>query len=1147
MSFTSLMISGRVTNGENGKPVHGILVQIRAVFGSGWEHDEECKIDLGCTLTAADGGYVLVVDPGSIPEHCRCKGPFELRMKLRDRDGSVIHKTRLKVEDCSCSDIVEFDATLDADDLSCHLSRPLSWAAPEDPFLPDSVFDDIEEALEIADAGRLSERRERLFDCVRPTLAIFGDSLDDAWQVLGGDMAARERYLDILNAICVTSEAGCGCASGEDAGDVLQEILSEPCDDTPCRPVKSDHESACCSGNSCPTGKSLVSDEAMSLMIFAAMHVSCGHKPTMVKYVGALIEQLCRFQLLSALHQAAVDLICRKPGSSNHFRDLLDYLLCVCTGDQTCGHVPCCHLCLRQPLLDCVVDTYRNWCSIGCYTVSTINPQRACAGETVAICGCGFGDIPGRIQFVQHGTMQPGPVAEPTTWSDKRICVSVPTSAGCGLTIIPPVRTINVCDRFLDYRISGRMLAEFEGTSADILKFVVKGHQNDDCLLPGEVLKVRWKVCAADSVSVRIVNTDTGAVIAQISPAPDLGRWDFDQTDFHQTTRVRVEIVATGQCAPATVTRSLELVFQNPPDLSIEGVEVTQAIQYFRADQHLTDPADRGPDNSLQLVANKSAWVRTYLRSGQIPTFDNGQLGNVGGTLRVERRVGGVWSVVANLAPVNAPVTAQDSFSSYDAERRDIDATLNFIMPANIVTGLLRLSITVSSPDDCYGGSDTARQLVDVDLEQELRVAAVTIGYSGPPLGGGPDINLPAPNLGQVIADTSFALRVFPVGSLPNVRIIDSQTTGQALTDDTFPAGGCDPGWTPILNFVADARTNDGNQSDWLYYGLVNSAIPRNHSNTGCANGGNGAGLSNRPVTLAHELGHQAGLPHAPCGAVGTPNASYPLYEPYDTGMTTVNSDGDTVYSDASIGEYGLDNNDGTIFRPAVSEDLMGYCTPRWVSIFTHNYMLNRTEFDPIPLATGVSSGGSAGQGSVNDERQDQVQPFVTVVGAIDDARQVSVASLVRVPTRPLRMAGAQTELVLELIGKQGEVITSAPVFTMDSHEAGDGGCGCGPRKDPAKPPFSFIAAMRDVDPGYAIRIREGDEVLWERQRPANPVKVAGPKRRSARTASKSRGRPPARSAGMPQTTGCNGRRTESAGTGSPSGSPETRRRSTRP
>ena len=49
-------------------------------------------------------------------------------------------------------------------------------------------------------------------------------------------------------------------------------------------------------------------------------------------------------------------------------------------------------------------------------------------------------------------------------------------------------------------------------------------------------------------------------------------------------------------------------------ELRIDGVEVSQAIQYYHAHRHLTDPADRGPDNSLGLVAYKPAWVRVYVR-----------------------------------------------------------------------------------------------------------------------------------------------------------------------------------------------------------------------------------------------------------------------------------------------------------------------------------------------------------------------------------------------------------------------------------------------------------------------------------------------------------------------------------------------------
>ena len=49
-----------------------------------------------------------------------------------------------------------------------------------------------------------------------------------------------------------------------------------------------------------------------------------------------------------------------------------------------------------------------------------------------------------------------------------------------------------------------------------------------------------------------------------------------------------------------------DYMFEEIKHLYIHGVEVTQSIQYYRANEHLTDPADRGPDNSLRLVAEKA-------------------------------------------------------------------------------------------------------------------------------------------------------------------------------------------------------------------------------------------------------------------------------------------------------------------------------------------------------------------------------------------------------------------------------------------------------------------------------------------------------------------------------------------------------------
>ena len=67
------------------------------------------------------------------------------------------------------------------------------------------------------------------------------------------------------------------------------------------------------------------------------------------------------------------------------------------------------------------------------------------------------------------------------------------------------------------------------------------------------------------------------------------------------------------------------------------------------------------------------------------------------------------------------------------------------------------------------------------------------------------------------------------------------------------------------------------------------------------------------PGTIAHELGHNLSLTHAPCGSAPNPDPSYPSL-------------------DGSIGAWGYDVQDGGgLIRPFVP-DLMSYCGDRWIS-----------------------------------------------------------------------------------------------------------------------------------------------------------------------------------------------------------------------
>ena len=850
-----------------------------------------------------------------------------------------------------------------------------------------------------------------------------------------------------------------------------------------------------------------MSNEKVITLTMAALHISCGHTETAKAYLSAILDQICRFHFIGALHRSALKALCGGNNARSHFRDLIEFIKGKCQPDNDDFVIhdpfPCCETCLDEDLERCIRDAVCAWKNISCYTLTDVKPRRACSGDRIVILGKGFGDIPGQIVFNEKGTCKPGDVVvmpeggcdEEVFWCDTKICVIVPDNAGCGLVLLLPADTVRACDRFIELRPTGCIQNGFEGTSVEILKFIVKDHSDNECLSPGEPLKIRWMTCAADEVKIEIIDAESGTVIDSLDPAELSGKWDFTSTIFNSTTHLTVRITAKGQCEPETINRDLTFIFQKPANLSVDGIEVTQAIQYYKASQHLTDPADRGPDNSIQLVTNKTAWVRVYLRSGQDPSFDNGQIPQVDGTLIVERRVNNIWGVVANLTSQNGPVIAEDSFVSYDLERRNINNSLNFVVPANIMTGLLRFRVSVSSPFvHCGKGFDTAQAIINVNLTQTLNAAFITIGYNGPDATGTGTLNLPAPTLAQCQAETSWAMTTYPVSGNPNVRVAGTFVTNTPLNDPRSCPGCCSPNWTPLLDDIenlvtADQAANPG--TTWAYYGIINNGIPYNVP--GCSGTATG-GIAGFPVTYAHEIGHQFGLPHAPCGSVGTPNPSYITYEPYDL---PIDPAGTTDFTMASLGEYGLDINNGNIANPNTAEDFMSYCNPRWISLFTYNFLLNAAGLVPQIIPTGA--GGGVAERVIQDVEVNEfvrnpfvIEPFIHILGVVDQEGRVEVTSVSRLETRYRISNGRQTEYLAQLLDEEGKVIAQDSLYAF-------GAQGSGPKKEKSpcsecngdEAGFQFKALLNDYSAGACLRIIKDGETMWQRDRPSKPIVVS--------------------------------------------------------
>lgn len=124
--------------------------------------------------------------------------------------------------------------------------------------------------------------------------------------------------------------------------------------------------------------------------------------------------------------------------------------------------------------------------------------------------------------------------------------------------------------------------------------------------------------------------------------------------------------------------------------------------------------------------------------------------------------------------------------------------------------------------------------------------------------------------------------------------------------------------WTDMLGEVSSLRRSDG--SNHFYHGLIVRG-PDNSNTLGIAYLSDKAAVSDLdPITIAHELGHNFGRPHAPCGGVAGGDSKFP-------------------YSNARTGVWGFDDRTNRLVSPE-NADYMSYCSPSWVSDYNYGKVL---------------------------------------------------------------------------------------------------------------------------------------------------------------------------------------------------------------
>ena len=187
-----------------------------------------------------------------------------------------------------------------------------------------------------------------------------------------------------------------------------------------------------------------------------------------------------------------------------------------------------------------------------------------------------------------------------------------------------------------------------------------------------------------------------------------------------------------------------------------------------------------------------------------------------------------------------------------------------------------------------------------------LRVVPVLAPGSPFPASSGQIFNWTG-NLSEYADQVQYTRLVYPISEF-EVDVRETYTTLVNLTEKS--------GWSSFLREIDLLRRTDPDGPGHYYYGAV--TLPQ-----GSAWGG--LGYIGRPTsvgrpsefTLAHELGHNMRLRHAPCGGPSGPDQNYP-------------------YSGGFIGKWGYDPRGasglGELKDPGVIKDLMSYCSPEWIS-----------------------------------------------------------------------------------------------------------------------------------------------------------------------------------------------------------------------